>query len=232
MAFRSSTLLLSLLMAWPATGLARTVAEMLSAAATTQASIESSVAGGGTFVINATQLEDLIIGKLDQQLTTRPITDYVSAFNVTIGTSQVTATMDVQMVDVIYDRLPSSVQTQADSLFGNLSVYDSNDTVRLNFVVVPVVSGDNITFNTTSSYVTVTHQSGYYPSASFTLSTLITTYNSVLTVMSSDGLKFFTGDSDDNDSQEIPTTQSFDYYFSGMSFGSFLSNGTIQVSGN
>ncbi|MBF0447599.1 MAG: cadherin domain-containing protein [Magnetococcales bacterium] len=178
------------------------VAAMEAAARTTYASIYKTLFeanSGSSVVVTESDLENMIIGKVGQQFTSgntfsHSLTDVVKQFNLEISSSLITATMEIGVIDAIYDRLPASVQSVADSLFETLTPYASDYTAGVRVRIVPQVSGQTLSFNTATSYVDVLHEDSLLtPNLSFSLSALITQYNNTISNLSSGGLSFFRG---------------------------------------
>ncbi|MBF0455022.1 MAG: cadherin repeat domain-containing protein [Magnetococcales bacterium] len=178
------------------------VSAMQAAAKATYAAIYKNLfesAAGGTVVVSESDFENMIIGKVGQQFTsggtfTYSLTDVIKQFNLEITGSLITATMEIGVIDAIHARLPSSVQTAANSLFDTLTPYASDYTAGVRFRVVPTVSGTSISFDSASSYVDVLHEDSLLtPNLTFTLSELISGYNGIISDMATDSLSFFLG---------------------------------------
>ncbi|MBF0380390.1 MAG: cadherin repeat domain-containing protein [Magnetococcales bacterium] len=213
-----------------------TVAAMLAAAKETYTNIYDTLqaASSGTTVdVTETELENMIIGKVGQQISsggevTSSLTDIVKQFNLElVSSSEITVTIEVGVIDVLYNRLPATVQTEATSLFSVASAllpYANDDyTAGVRFRIVPVVSGTTLSFDTSNSYIDVlVEDSLLTPNLQFTVAELITKYNSLITTMSADGLTFFGG-------QDIPTSQDVDYFFPNLISSFSISAGKVTL---
>jgi large repetitive protein len=220
-----------------------TVAEMLAAASTTYNSINDALtaaSSGDTVTISEYELEDLIIGKVGQQITTgnssgtpfdKTTTDIVKQFHVDITPSMVTATMEIAAIDAMYNYMPTNVQTAAVGLFGALTQYATNDithdsyTAGVRLRISPTVSGTTLSFDSSASYVDVLFEDSLLiPNMTLTVSELITQYNTYISPLTeaTDSLILFQGKS-------IPTSKSVDYYFPGMISSFSIETGSIEL---
>ncbi|MBF0357696.1 MAG: cadherin repeat domain-containing protein [Magnetococcales bacterium] len=206
-----------------------TVAEMLAAAESTYDTITAALAAastGDTVDLTESQIENLIIGKADQQLSddgefTETTTDVIRDFDLDIvSSSEIVVVVGIGVIDAIYDRLPAAVQTEADTLFSTLTPYANDDyKATIRFRIVPTVSGTTLGFDTTASYVDLlVEDSLLTPNVTFTVSELITNYNAIIATLATDNLTFFSG-------QNIPTSQGVDYYFPDVSSFAIVTDG-------
>lgn len=181
-----------------------TVADMLANSRNTYTSIFQTLVAGGTATVTAAQFEEMIIGKANQQLTggsagIASITDVVSKFDVIIEPTEILAIMQIPIVDVLYNRLPATVQGQADGVFNTLAPYAPDYTVCVRVVIAPTMAGGMIGFDNTLSFVDVVHEFNLVPSLSFPLGVdagnLIDEYNGILSDLAggANPLKFFMG---------------------------------------
>ncbi len=216
-----------------------TVAEMLAAAQTTYYSIKESLEAastGDTVEVSEYEVENLIIGKVGQQFTTGntsgtpfdyTTTDIVKQFHVDITPSVVTATIEVAMIDAMYNYLPSAIQSKADTLFDTLTPYaNDNYTASVRFRIYPTSSsGSTISYDTTTSDVDLLLEDSLLsPNLTFTVEELRTEYNSLVAPLNltDDSLQFFSG-------QSIPTSQKADFYFPGMVSTLTINTGSVTL---
>ncbi|MBF0444770.1 MAG: cadherin repeat domain-containing protein [Magnetococcales bacterium] len=212
------------------------VEAMLAAAKDTYTTIYNTLdaaSSGVTVDLTETELESLIIGKVGQQISsggevTDTLTDIIKQFHIDlVSSSEIIATVEVGVIDTLYNRLPATVQTEATSLFSVASALlpyaNDNYTAGVRFRIVPEVSGTTLSFDTTNSYVDVlVEDSLLTPNLQFTVAELITKYNSFITTLSDDGLTFFGG-------QDIPTSQDVDYFFPDLISGISISTGKVTL---
>lgn len=215
------------------------VASMASSAQTTyetlKANFESAASGTTTGISEAT-LEEMIIGKLSQQLTGSQfsLTDLVKNFDIEIkvldDNTEITAMAEVGVVNLLFNRLPSSVLTTAQSLFKTSGNYSSDYTACVLFRVAMATTGSGtVTYDSSESTVKVVHDASLYPDLTLSLDTLRQEYNNQLSDLStSGGLSFFTI-YEDAASQTVPSSQSLDYYFPGNVSSFSITDGTVHL---
>ncbi|MBF0448377.1 MAG: cadherin domain-containing protein [Magnetococcales bacterium] len=151
-----------------------------------------------SFSLSETDLRTLILAKLNQQLTgstasLSDISDIVSAIGVDVTSSQIEITMRIKALNAIYNRLSSTVQASFKDLVDTIATYGDSFTFDIKLTVVPAMNGTKITY-TTGSQLEVIHLL-IVDSVAFSISDLISYYNTAVSNLSSDGstLKFFTG---------------------------------------
>lgn len=178
------------------------VPTMISSARATYANIYKNLllaSAGQEVVVSEEEFENLILGKISQQMTaqgtfTHTLPDIVNKFDIQITADLVTATMKVALVDIIYSRLSASTQNLAQSVLTSLAPYASGYVLGVRLRVKPVISGLNVSFDTTASYVDLVDESDYIPTLSMQVDTLVSAYNSVVNALASnDSLAFFLG---------------------------------------
>jgi len=141
----------------------------------------------------------MVLGKVAQQLTdqgtfTQTISDVVNKFDIQITANLITVTIKVALVDVLYSRISSTTRSIAQSVLDALAPYASGYTLGIRMRIKPVVSGLNVSLDTSTSYVDFVDESDYVPTVSMSMSTLISTYNSMVNALASnDLLAFFLG---------------------------------------
>ncbi|MBF0448925.1 MAG: cadherin domain-containing protein [Magnetococcales bacterium] len=153
-----------------------------------------------SFSLSETDLRTLILAKLNQQLTgstasLTDISDIVSAIGVDVTSSQIEITMRIKALNAIYNRLSSTVQASFKNLVDTIATYGDNFTFDIKLTVVPAMNGTKITY-TTGSQLEIIHLL-IVDSVAFSISDLISYYNTAVSNLSSDGstLTFFTGGS-------------------------------------
>ncbi|MBF0272768.1 MAG: tandem-95 repeat protein [Magnetococcales bacterium] len=227
-------------------------------------------------------LRTLILGKLGQQFTTGGsftygISDVIKRMTVEVMPADdptvIRILVRVGVINSMYSRLPSSVQSVFDGLFDTFAPYATDYTTDVRIRLVPIVSNTakTIAVDTANSTVEVLHLQ-MLPNISMSFTTLLSAYNTALTNLKSDGtLTFFTGGGghgpsahvlssalgttgsegvtlhstlkttavangitaqyvEDGNSQQIPTSQRFDYYLPGLITSISLSTGGITLS--
>ncbi|MBF0631611.1 MAG: cadherin domain-containing protein [Magnetococcales bacterium] len=178
------------------------VATMLASARTTYANIYNNLAraqAGTQIIVSEEEFENMVLGKVAQQLTdqgtfTQTISDVVNKFDIQITANLITVTIKVALVDVLYSRISSTTRSIAQSVLDALAPYASGYTLGIRMRIKPVVSGLNVSLDTSTSYVDFVDESDYVPTVSMSMSTLISTYNSMVNALASnDLLAFFLG---------------------------------------
>ncbi|MEO5376464.1 MAG: cadherin repeat domain-containing protein, partial [Magnetococcus sp. DMHC-6] len=160
-------------------------------------------------VLNASELSCLIIGKVDQQISNmgggdaiQDVTDVVSRFELNITPNRITSTMEISFIDEIFNRLPAAVLGNTGvvgtviDLFGDLTQYaNANYKAGVQFSIVPVLNAGTISFDQSSSYVSVTvKDADLIPNLTFNLKDMVDYYNGIKDAFSTNQtLEFFVG---------------------------------------
>nr|CRH07115.1 exported protein of unknown function [low similarity to Cadherin] [Candidatus Magnetococcus massalia] len=208
--------------------------EIATTAKSAHAGIEAQLEAGTEVTLDNADLTELMLGKFTQQMTDggsfgSDLSDVVKKFSMTVTPSQVTATLQMGAIDAVYDRLPASVQSTFDTLFGSVLEYANDYTASVQFRIAPVISGSTMGYDSANSYVDVIQDSAFMPNLTFPLQDLVDQYNDARSNLSSGGLLFFTGDSDDNGSQAIGTTIPIDQFFPDLVESLTLNSGSVTI---
>ncbi|MBF0147079.1 MAG: cadherin domain-containing protein [Magnetococcales bacterium] len=189
-------------------GDASAVATIAANARTLFNSVVSSLAGSTPTSISLTNdnLRTMILAKLNQQLTgstsgLEHIGTIIDMMGISVtNTPKIEVTFRIKALSTMHSRLPASVRTSFWSLVDTITPYGAGYTFDLKLTVVPVINGNTITYDNTSSKLEVLHlkmlPDVLAPSTpySIALDTLVSSYNGVLTNLKNDGtLTFFLG---------------------------------------
>ncbi len=150
---------------------------------------------GDVVVLNERQLLSLLVGKVAQQLTSTDVTQVMRKVELTLeAPDSVTLTMEIGLLNTLFNRLPATVQANAETLFNAIQNYATDYTANVRLRLRTQVTGQTITFVPGESFVDLQHASTFIPSFSFSLASLITEYNdNIGTIQQQGGLTFFTG---------------------------------------
>ncbi|MBF0108988.1 MAG: cadherin repeat domain-containing protein [Magnetococcales bacterium] len=178
------------------------VATLLSSSRTTYASIYNHLVtaqAGGQIIVSEEEFESMVLGKLAQQLTeagtfSHTLGEVINKFDIQITASQITVTLKVALVDLIYSRISTTTRSLAQTVLDALAPYASGYVLGVRMRIKPVLSGLDVSLDTASSYVDFVDESDYIPTVTFGMGTLISTYNSMVNALASnDLLAFFLG---------------------------------------
>ncbi|MBF0187511.1 MAG: cadherin domain-containing protein [Magnetococcales bacterium] len=215
-------------------------------AKTVYEAVKESLDASTAYTLTESDLRWLILGKLAQQITgssTVSLSNTLEEISVDIKTpAEVTVTLKIAALDLIYSRLPSGIQGDSSTsgtfvnLFGAVTSYSGyNYYADVRIRVVPTVSSGVVSFDTSKSYVSIYHDTAStLPDLSFSLSSLIDNYNSVVVPnLSATDLHFFTGSTRGATavSSSIPSdySQDLDYYFPGTISSVTFNDGSITL---
>ncbi|MBF0108595.1 MAG: tandem-95 repeat protein [Magnetococcales bacterium] len=189
-------------------GDATAVATIVSTAKTLFNTVVTNLVGTTPTSVSLTNdnLRTMILAKLNQQLTgstsgLEHIGQIIDRMGVSVTSDpKIEVTMRIKALSTIHSRLPASVQTSFWGLVDTITPYGGSYTFDMKLTVVPVVSGTTITYNNSSSKLEILHlkmlPDVLSPTVpySIALDTLVSSYNSVLTNLKTDGtLAFFLG---------------------------------------
>ena len=178
------------------------VADMLSASRLTYADIYRQLVEatpGQKLTLSEENFEDLIIGKIGQQMTSgggfsQNLVDVIEVFDVQITPTLITASLKVTLLELILDRLNNALKDQITGFFNLITPYGTNYATSVILRIAPTINGLSISFDADNSFVTLLHEDATLtPNFSFSLGTLIDTYNGIRSNLANENLRFFTG---------------------------------------
>ncbi|MBF0422089.1 MAG: cadherin domain-containing protein [Magnetococcales bacterium] len=142
-------------------------------------------------------LRTMILAKLNQQITGNTTgLSYIGSIIDLIGVSvtsspQIVVAMRLKALDTVLARLPSSVQTTLlTTLLQVASPYVGSSVVDVRLTLIPVATGNTITYDNGNSKLEVFFSTG---TVTLALDTLVSSYNSALSTLTSNNLTFFLG---------------------------------------